>query len=312
MTVAYTLEEQSDGTLQLALGGAKFRVTSEFSTPKPAWVQGANAYFDFRRQIDRRGEVIVICDTFTNRTDENLPLIQRHRLAAPERFQKVWLAGIPPGSLVSQSAESAHPTCYGQLAAMGVGLLAIDDVMQVHVTNYTTEDSLVLADNHFVLKPRERHTAEWAIVPTAQADYWSFVNAVRRLRNVNFTLDGSFAFLRANPRTAIGQWTDQQFVDFIRWKSAKFLCNGIGWPSYHGHPTHGTAFQTIDWSYEKRQSVRIRSLVPDAKLMKYFHCFIDVRDESPEQYHDARLLSTNGTQTNYGKPEHRLFCAHRS
>ena len=46
------------------------------------------------------------------------------------------------------------------------------------------------------------------------------VNAVRRLRDVNFKLDGSFAFLRADPRQVIAHWSDQQFVDFIRFKDA--------------------------------------------------------------------------------------------
>lgn len=307
MHANYAVQPQADGTLQLTIGDATFRVTSEFSTPKPAWVQGSNPYFDFAREIERRNETIILRDTFTNRTDENLPLIQRHRVAAPERFQKVWLAGISPSSLTSQSAEPAHPTCYGQLAAVGIGLLAIDDVMQVHVTNYTTEDSLVLADNHFVLKPRSRHTAEWAIVPTVRADYWDFVNAVRRLRDVNFTLDGSFAFLRSDARTPVGKWTDQQFVDFIGFKSAKFVCSGISSPRYKGRYPHGTAFQAIDWSYDKRQLARIRSLMPNIKLLKYFHCFIDVRDESPEQYHDARLLRTDGTQADYGSPHDRIF-----
>ena len=83
-----------------------------------------------------------------------------------------------------------------------MGLIAIDDVSQVHVTNFSGEDFVGLADNQCVLKPGAKHTAEWAILPTARPDYWAMVNAVRRLRDVNFKLDGSFAFLRADPQDA--------------------------------------------------------------------------------------------------------------
>ncbi len=71
------------------------------------------------------------------------------------------------------------------------------------MTNFSGEDFLGLADNQCVLRPGAKHTAEWAILPTARPDYWAMVNAVRRLRDVNFKLDGSFAFLRAYPRQVI-------------------------------------------------------------------------------------------------------------
>ncbi|NUQ77842.1 MAG: hypothetical protein HUU21_30265, partial [Polyangiaceae bacterium] len=115
------------------------------------------------------------------------------------------------------------------------------------------------------------------------------------------------AFLRAHPRTAIHTWTDQQFIDFIRFKSAYFLTGSIGWPDYHGLIPHGTAFQMIDWSYQKEQWKRLRKLVPDVKHLMYFHCFIDVLDDADTIYRDARLLTVDGTQADYGKPHDKIF-----
>jgi len=59
-------------------------------------------------------------------------------------------------------------------------------------------------------------------------------------------------------------------------------------------------FQFVDWSLTKEQVARLRKLVPGAKHLKYYHCFIDTLDESPKKYADARLLRADGTHADYG------------
>jgi hypothetical protein len=304
--VAYRLTQRPEAGLELSLGSETFRIQSEFSTPRPAWVKGSNRYFDHQRTIESRDDAIVVRDTFTNLTQENLPLMQRHRVRMPG-LKKVWLAGLSPAGRGSASSAPGNPTTYGVTAQAGVGLIAIDDVSQVHVTNFSGEDFVGLADNQCVLRPGAKHTAEWAILPTVRPDYWAMVNAVRRLRDVNFKLDGSFAFLRADPRQVIAHWSDRQLVDFIRFKDARFVNDTYEWPSYKGRWPHGTAWQTIDWSYLRGQMARLRKLVPATKHLLYFHCFLDVLDEAPEKYADARLLRVDGTQTDYGQFYNRIF-----
>jgi hypothetical protein len=305
--VNYTLTQNADGTMDLVVAGEKFRVESEFSTPEPAWVKGANRYFDFKREVEQRDEAILVRDRFTNLTEENLPLMQRHRVIAAGTFKKVWLAGLSPSSLNSTSADAANPTTYGITEKAGVGVMAWEDVLQVHVTNFSTENSVGLADNQFVLKPRAQHTSEWVILPTEVPDYYAFLNGARRFRDVNFTLDGSFAFLSIGPNRITDKWSDQQFLDFIHFKCAKFVCDGYLFPSYKGRFPHGTAFQFVDWSYFRKQLERVKKLEPASKHSMYFHCFIDVLDEAPEKYKDARLLRIDGTQADYGKPFDRIF-----
>ncbi|NLX95786.1 MAG: hypothetical protein GXY83_06385 [Rhodopirellula sp.] len=305
--VDYALRQPSAAEIVVRIGPHDFRVVSEFSTPEPGWVQGPCRWFDFRREIQRRGESIVVRDTFTNRTDEKLALMQRHRALAPEPLEKVWLAGISPSNLASSVSEPANPTSYGVTGKLGIGLVALDDVSQVHAVNFSAEDHVGLADNQLVLLPKATHVTEWAILPTNSPDYFQFINAVRRLRGVNFTIPGSFAFLRANPRTEVHDWTDRQLIDFIGFKNAYFVTGSIGWPRYQGRIPHGTAFQTLDLSYQKQQWQRLRKLAPDVKQMMYYHCFLDVRDESPAEYRDARLLRVDGTQADYGKPHDRIF-----
>jgi len=124
---------------------------------------------------------------------------------------------------------------------------------------------------------------------------------------VNFTLQGSFAFLRADPRLGATKWSDQECVDFIRFKNSHFVCSGISWPRHKGRYAHGTSFQLMDWSVTKEQIARLRKLAPEAKPLKYFHCFIDTLDEACEKYADARLLRSDGTHADYGQPYDRLY-----
>ncbi len=304
--VAYQIVQLPQAAMDLSLGGEKFRIQSEFSTPQPAWVTGPNRYFKHRREIEPRDEAIVVRDTFTNLTPENLPLMQRHRVLMPG-LKHVWLAGLPLAERTGSSSDPGNPTDYGATEHVGLGLIALDDVSQVHVRNLSGEGFLGLADYECVLRPGATHTAEWAIVPTATPDYWAMVNAVRRLRGVNFTIQGSFAFLRAHPKTLTGRWSDRQLTDFIRFKDAHFLEDTYDWPRYKGRFAHGTAFQTLDLSYLRGEIARRRRLVPEAKHLMYFHCFIDVLDEAPQKYRDARLLLSDGTQADYGMPYDRIF-----
>lgn len=345
--VNYEVKQQANNDVLIVFGGETFRVESAFSTPEPKWQKGSNRYFTFRRQIEKREESILVRDTFTNLTDENLPLMQRHRVfvvtheakrravgnGTPLRsvpdYKQVWLAGLSPSSLTGTTSSPENPTTFGVTGKVGIGLLPLDDVFQVHVTNFSDGKSIGLADNNFVLKPRATHTAEWAIVfvvrhiekrsavgrdfvdtssltTNVNEDYFAFVNAARRLRGVNFTIDGPFAFLRADPRLT-GKWTDEQLTNFVKFKSAKFLCSSIDYPRYNGHYPHGTAFQMIDHSYRKEHMARLRRLVPTVKHLVYFHCFIDVLDDADKQYADARVLKSDGTQANYGEPHDRIF-----
>lgn len=304
--VPFTAEvaQPSENVIRLGFPDGSVDVVSHFSTPDGQWQTGSNAFFTFSREIVREAESILVRDSYSNQTEENLPLIHRHQVKRqPER---IWLAGLSPSGTSGSASEPQNPTAFAAFAEEGIGLMALDDVFQVHVTTYSTEEGVGLADNSLVLQPGASYTAEWAIFPVGEPNYFAFVNAARRLRGVNFTIEGSFAFLRANPDLT-GQWTDQQLVDFARFKSAKYLCSTIDYPMLGPRYPHGTAFQYIDHSARIAHIQRMRKLVPEAEHLVYYHCFIDVRDEAPVEFADARLLKGDGTQANYGHETDRIF-----
>ena len=41
----------------------------------------------------------MVYDTFENLTDENLPLMQRHRAAASGKVKAIWVGGLSPSGL---------------------------------------------------------------------------------------------------------------------------------------------------------------------------------------------------------------------
>ena len=127
----------------------------------------------------------------------------------------------------------------------------------------------------------------------------------RRLVDANFTIPYCFAFLRASAPTQ--QWSGRQFADFIRFKSANVVCASIDSPMYHGHYTHGTAFQAVPHDSYRRWVERVRRLAPQAKSMIYFHCFIDVLEDADRRFADARLLRPDGSQADYGEPHDKIF-----
>lgn len=332
LKVDYAVEQQPNNDLLITAGGKTFRVESQFSTPEGKWQKRSNRYFTVGRQIEKRGEAVIVRDTFTNLTAEDLPLMQRHLVAM--KPEKVWLAGLSPASRTGSDSEPKNPTTFALVKGPdassarqpGIGLMAIDDVFQVHVRSFSDGKSFGLADDNFVLRPRATHTAEWAILPVihpasgapgaaesldakhvdADEAYFSFVNAARRLRDVNFTIDGGFAFLRADPRH-IGKWSDEQVAAFIKNKSARYLSMTITYPRYHGLYPHGTAFQTLKFDEWKKELRRRRALAPHVKHLAYFHCFIDVLDGAEQKYADARVLRGDGSQAIYGQPYDKIF-----
>jgi len=304
--VDYVLREVPDARLEISFNGEMFALESEFSTPAPAWERGSNPFFKHRRGVEQRGEAIVIRDTFTNLTSENLPIMQRHQAhSVSNRLEHIWLAGISPAGLDGSSGSPENPTTFGTTAKSGLGLLPLNDEFQVHTANFAAAGVLGLADRQFVLCPGASYTAEWALVPVARADYFDFVNAVRRLRDANFTIRDCFAFLRAGPLTQ--KWTDTEFVNFARFKSVNHLCASIDWPMYEGLYPHGTAFQLIEREHFKSWTARIRRLLPGVRSSVYFHCFIDVVADSPTKFADARVLRSDSSQADYGVPRDKIF-----
>lgn len=302
--VDYTVD-QVPGGLQIAVNGQEFLLTSKFSTPAPAWVSGSCSFFTHTRSLDQRDEAIVVIETFTNLTADNLPMMQWHEVQLKDAAATAWCSGLEQAGRDATLLIPENPTTFVANGAAGLGLLPLNDEFRVHIRNWAASEAAGIADNEFVLKPNATYRAEWAIIPTDAPDYWTFINAARRLVGANFTIDGGFAFLRSTPQT--DEWTDDQIRDFIRLKDVRYVCASINYPLYNGHYTHGTSFQRVSHDNYRDAFTRWRSLVPGVQCLVYFHCFLDVCEDAPELFADARTLDASGTQLDYGEDYYRLF-----
>lgn len=306
--VDYRLEEGAGGDLIVEVASERFRIESRLSTPDGAWQTTSNRHFRLERRIDRRTEAIVVTDTLTNLTKERLPVMIRRSVApAVRKLLLAELGGRRPAAATAQVSDPANPSVYAATERAGVGLLALDDVSQVHARAVRDAGALVLADPSLVLAPGARHVAEWAILPTAAADPFAFVNAARRLRDANFTVEGPFAFLRADPRSPVARWSDGQVQDFVRFKGARWLSTFSTDPPQGGAFTHGAAFARLDWSFLESELRRRRKLLPDVRMLVYFHAFIDATDEAERRHGEARLVRPDGGHADYGPPELKLY-----
>lgn len=301
----YTARALPEARIEVVIGGETFLVESLFSTPEPGWVNGTCRFFSHERSIEHKPELVLVRDTFTNLTAENLPLMHRHRAALADRLKGVWLGGLKQGAAAGSTSDPANPTTYAETQAHGIGFAALDDVSRIHVTNYALNGEIGIADNALVLPANTGYAVEWAIVPTDTPDYWAFINVLRRLLDVNFTIDGGFAFLRATPET--DAWSDGQIADFIRLKDARYVCASILYPLYNGYYPHGTAFQHVTRDNYRVAFERWRTLVPESKYLVYFHCFIDAVEDGAQRFADARLLRPDGAQASYGKEQDRIY-----
>lgn len=301
---AFDFRELEGSRIEITVGGETFVVESRFSCPEPAWKTGSCDYFRHRREVKRLPEGLEITDSFTNLTDANLALMHRHE-ARVEALRNAWLAGLPQPGLTGKSASPQNPTTFGTTTQTGIGLLPCEDVFRVHVANYSMDGILGLADNNLVIPPGKQYAARWLIVPSEAPDYWRFLNAARRMMNANFTIEGGFAFLRSGSITEA--WSDELLKDFLTFKAPQYVCSGIGHLKVNGEPCHGTAFQRVPHDSFKEAFARFRGLYPNADYLVYFHCFLDVTDDAPERFSDARTLGTDGKQADYGRPNLRLF-----
>ncbi len=302
-----TITIAKDGKISFPVNGEVFTIESRFSMPDGTWMTkpGRNAYCAYSRKVASENGYLHITDQFVNLTNEPLPVMQRHTSNLAGRVKKVWCAGFSTASGNITMIEAGNPTSYAITEKAGLGFMALSDELQVHVMNWALDGILGMADNNCVIKPKATYRAEWVIVPTQRPDFWDFVNACRRIRNVNFPLTQMFAFLSATPE--VEKWSDEKLTEFIRNKSANIVCSSIDYPKYKGLRAFGTVFQILDLSNYTRHHERIRRLFPDVKTKVYFHSYLDVDDTAARKYADARILLPNGQQANYGAEHYRLF-----
>jgi len=297
---SYTAKAQKGARIALAVAGEALVLDSRFSTPDGGWQTGSNRFFRHDRELVEHDEWLEVRDTFTNLTTENLPLIQEHRCDLGERFRGAWLAGLEMPTGNGKRAEADNPSAFATTDTIGIGLFAHSDAFIVHVNQAIQNGVLSLSDRELYLKPGATYTATLAVVPTTRPDFWQFVNAARRARDVNFTLKWCFAFMFHD--WPVYEWTEDTVRRFIDNKGADFVVQSNTVRNKRNRYARASDWLNADLSLYRDFQKRIRSLYPKGNVNTgiYYHCFLDTTPENDEKYKADRGLDAAGNHMNYG------------
>lgn len=305
--------KQSQGAFSLQVNGEPFTVTSSFTAPDGKKYNGSSKFYTHTRKIIERGEWIEVHDTFKNLTNEHVPIMQEYTCAVgAKRTTDVYLSCVRMPMGQGSKSEPQNPTVFATTAKSGIGMMPLNDVFRVHGDQIASKEAISLRDRHFVLKAGGEYTAEWAVIPVAKPDIWAFVNAARRMTNVNFTMKVLSAFLSHSDPTY--KWSDDMLRNFITRKSANVISKGLYCARWKGRVPQGLAWHELlkepkNRAYYTDARDRIAKLFPDGsvKFGLYYHCYIDVMDESIERYKDCRRLDAAGNHMAYSLEHYKLY-----
>lgn len=299
----YAELKQSRSRISFKVDDERFAVQSEFSAPDGKWHKGSSPFYEHKREVIEHAEWLEVRDTFRNLTQEKVPVMQRHVCNLGDRHQGLWLGGVEIPSRNGRKSNAGNPSVYATTKAHGIGLVALNDAFKVHLSAGASGGEIEMADRNFVLNPGATYTAEMAVIPTGSADFWEFINAARRMLEVNFRLELMFASMAGvDP---VYQWSDKTFKNFAVNKSANFVIQSIYGPGksrYKGRNPYSTSFLKVSHDYYYKFHERLRQAFPDKSVKHaiYYHCFIDNYDGNDVRFKADRKLDAAGNHMNYG------------
>ncbi|MBI4602266.1 MAG: LamG domain-containing protein [Planctomycetes bacterium] len=175
--------------------------------PGTVGVEARGAAYSLVRVIQLEGHRVAIADTMSALGAEDVGVAVRHRLVTAERPAQVLLAGAGEAA---QSLCAENPTVFLALGSGRLGLAAEDTVSRLQLELAAHSNQAVADLRHLALRPGETRTLRWALYPlgpdgpsgpdAAKADYFDFINRLRRDWKANFKVDGPWDFLDVTAR----------------------------------------------------------------------------------------------------------------
>ena len=324
------------GAVQVKLGNANYVVNGDFSL-QPGWAkftadkaenfsnvkisgnkltaQGKD--FTFERTIRNVDEAVIVTDRITNTGKDDLPFMYRQYLTSKDKPREYRLCGRRIYGRRGSGSSSINCTAIVMPPAGGsIGLLALNDVFRVHFRAFAAKGMYGIGDDDLIIRPGVTQEMSFAVFPSDKADYYSQINAMRRYLGVNYELKEGFAFLSPNPPNVvsfakgidrIGMHDSVETIrEWIYNKSANMLSAGA--VKQNGELSHGSAWvKTAKPEIHKEFYKKVRQAKPGAKILHYYHSYLDVKSKMDSGFDDARNLKPNGEQADYRNPALPLF-----
>jgi len=275
-------------------------------------ILGTGRYYRLRRTVTIEQDHLRIEDAFTNLTDDALGIAFDNRVR-PTR---------PPAQLhVSGPYKQTHypyvpsdpawnPTLYFAGDRAGLGIVALDDFYRLQLALKRDGDAAWLENRSFGLPPHDTYTFVWAVYPTASADYYDFINAVRRDAVPNYPLEGSCAFLEYELPTL---WPKEKMADWLKQRAAKMVIligpySGGPWLGEDSNYIYKVPNFNLDAYLQTLKKARqaLKAIDPQIKCLAPFETALSpdlAPGDTKVRFPDSVSILPDGTPAGYRWPQ---------
>lgn len=261
-----------------------------------------NPHYWLERDIQAQRGRVLVRDTLTNVTDQPVGVVFTHQLAvARTQVKQAHLAGWSVSPPITRALKT-NPTAFAGLDNLGIGLVALDDVLIIQSQGGCTNDGLSLGSREFALGPKASYTVEWAVYVNGSGDYYDLVNDLRadEGRN-NTTVQGVWV----TPSQLMYQRTlervpPQSYFDVRR--PGYFCIPCLSWST--DDPT--VSLEGIEFSAYPQERAAVRRVIdavtagrPHLKTMFHVAPNLYATNQPDQLWPDSRLIGPDGKQTVY-------------
>lgn len=337
----YTVQLSPTGGLVISVGAEQYSVNSSFSYPymhDGAWnrlgaangasggewrwhaarsatsldVVAVDSHYKLDRHVSLLNDRILVTDTFTNTSHDDIAIVFTNSVAPDQHPTKTYVAGVAGMSKLPNNASSpsANPTIFFSDAHSGLGMVALDDVFKLQLELGQNGGAGTFKDVNFGLAPGVAYTIEWVLYPQRQADYYYFVNAVRRDYVKPTTIEGGFAIM---PYTFPLTHSRQEVAAWLTDRAAKLVVlagpdGGAPWIGGYGQHLYNlkAPFDETDYIAKLRRAVSVlKSIDPGVKCLAPFETAmtpdVPAGDDSP-MFGDSVAIGPDGKPAGYHFP----------
>ena len=307
----YKLDVARDGGLNVALKGQTYRVESSYSyphggenrflagdfqgKPDPSWqvtsrkqvgkawyLKASGTHYTVLREIAPERTRISIKDTITNTTDEVIGVILSNY---------VNLTGLREPMVTIKN----KPTIFVGSGDSGMGVFAFDDLYHLQADSQESNGLAEVFTEHLGLDKGAAYTIEWFVYPVASANYFDFVNQIRKDEGLNGYVGGTMGGM--SRRKAL----PPDLMDRKNIAYARMGC--LGKPP--DDPTVSLeGYEFVEYPIEskliKQTFAESKALYPDVLVMFHVAHSLFACSNPKERFPDSRALRADGSQMHYG------------
>ncbi|MBD3293774.1 MAG: hypothetical protein GF393_12690, partial [Armatimonadia bacterium] len=266
-------------------------------------IVGRGPDYELRRSIEFTDGTVEVADTYVNLRDRDLGLIVDNRVML-EEDRRIHLAGSADPSR-DRYYSPANPSVYVAGDGHGIGILCEDDIYRNQAwLHYDADENAAGMRTEMLWLPEGgEYTLRWSVYPMASADYWDFVNAVRRDWGANFGVPGPWGFFSPDtvletPLEDLRAQLDEQAIDYLiycgGWVDRKYdekKQQTIGFGTYVLDEYWASFRDRLRRAIDKLHEAR-----PGVKCLVYYDTQRDSFPDANERYPDSRLVGPSGSQ----------------